>query len=323
MEQLQALKDLISEDFLLLDNKIQTDLYSDAPYIQDITSHILINKGKQIRPLVVMLISKSIGYTGQKHINLAMIIEALHIAMLVHDDVVDNSLLRRGNITVNYKWDNPTSVLMGDFIYSRAFQLMINLESPAILSVLSSATNYIAEGELMQLQHRNKILLSVTDYLEIIKRKTAKLFEVSVSTALLLAEMPKDDIALIKQYGLNLGMAFQIIDDVLDYSANSSILGKKIGDDLRQGNTTLLIIYAISQLSGVEKQNFIDALTNKDESKLIFIQDVLEKVAAARYCTNLAQEYVNKAQQALVTLPNNQYKEALLRLSDLVISRNY
>ena len=213
---------------------------------------------------------------------------------------------------------------MGDFIYSRAFQLMINLEVPEILSVLSSATNYIAEGELMQLQHRNKILLSVTDYLEIIKRKTAKLFEVSIYCLTFSRNGHKDEITLIKQYGLNLGMAFQIMDDVLDYSSNSSILGKKIGDDLRQGNTTLLIIYAISQLSGIEKQNFIDAIANKNANKLLFIQDVLEKVAAARYCINLAKkEYIKKAKQSLVTLPNNQYKEALVRLSDLVISRNY
>ena len=235
----------VAEDFGNVDQLISQSFTSDIPLVEQVARYLITAGGKRLRPLLVLLCAKACGYKGEDHIKLAVIIEFLHTAMLLHDDVVDASDLRRGRKTVNAQWGNPASVLVGDFLHSRAFEMMVDIGDLNIMEILSHATNTIAEGEVQQLANLRNLGLTEQTYLEVIWRKTAMLFQAASHTAAVLAGANKATETAMKNYGLHLGLAFQLIDDLLDYEGNSENLGKNIGDDLAEGKVTLPLIIAM------------------------------------------------------------------------------
>ncbi|MBF8285451.1 MAG: Trans-hexaprenyltranstransferase, partial [Anaerolineales bacterium] len=252
---IKTVRDLIVEDMRRMDQLIQQRLHSDVGLIDQLGNYIVNSGGKRLRPALLLLVARHFNYNGTQHINLAAIIEFIHTATLLHDDVVDASELRRGRVTANQRWGNEASVLVGDFLYSRAFQMMVDTNSMRIMEILSNATNIIAEGEVQQLLNRHDPETTESRYLEVIHNKTAKLFEAAGQLGAVICGRPKQDEQALGAYGAHLGTAFQLIDDVLDYSASSSELGKNIGDDLAEGKPTLPLLYAM--WNGTEHQSGI------------------------------------------------------------------
>jgi len=242
---IQSLRALVAEDMALVDELIQMRLNSEVHLIGKLGHYIVNSGGKRLRPTLLLLISRYFGYSGAQHINLAAIIEFIHTATLLHDDVVDASMLRRGQVTANQRWGNEASVLVGDFVYSRAFQMMVETDSMRVMEILSNATNTIAEGEVQQLLNRHDPETTEVRYLAVIRDKTAKLFEAAGQLAAIICDRPKSEEQAMAAYGRHIGTAFQLIDDALDYSATSSELGKNIGDDLAEGKPTLPLLYAM------------------------------------------------------------------------------
>jgi octaprenyl-diphosphate synthase len=242
---IDRIRELIATDMDNVDELIEKSLYSEINLIDQLGHHIINSGGKRLRPAIVLLSARAFSYEGEQHINLAAIIEFIHTATLLHDDVVDASLLRRGRETANQRWGNEASVLVGDFLYSRAFQMMVNAESMRIMHILSEATNTIAEGEVQQLINRQDPDTTQENYLKVIRHKTAKLFEAAAQLGAVISDRSEKEIAAMAAYGRHLGTAFQLIDDVLDYSSSAEELGKNIGDDLAEGKPTLPLLYAI------------------------------------------------------------------------------
>ena len=251
-DALQFIRDLISEDFQSVNRLIQTSLSSEVVLIDQLSHYIISSGGKRLRPILVLLSAKTAGYTGKNHIDMAAIIEFIHTATLLHDDVVDASELRRGRETANAIWGNEASVLVGDFLYSRAFQMMVNVNNMRVMQILSDATNTIAEGEVMQLLHCHDPDITEAQYKRVIYCKTAKLFEAGCQLGAVLSGVDAKTEQLYIDFGKHLGNAFQIIDDSLDYTGNTEEIGKNIGDDLAEGKPTLPLIYAMQHAS--EKQ---------------------------------------------------------------------
>ena len=237
--------DVVAEDFAAVDQLVKDSLSSNVPLVEEISGYLIEAGGKRLRPLLVLLCAKACGYEGKDHIKLAAIIEFLHTAMLLHDDVVDESILRRGRKTVNATWGNPASVLVGDFLHSRAFEMMVEIGDIRVMEILSHATNTIAEGEVQQLGNIRNPDTSEDSYIEVISRKTAMLFQAASHSATVLASANKTIEAALRDYGSHLGISFQLVDDLLDYKGNTENLGKNVGDDLAEGKVTLPLIVAM------------------------------------------------------------------------------
>lgn len=320
---IEQIRRAVQPDLKAVDDLIINELVSDIPLIHSVTAHILKSGGKRLRPLVVLLCARCLGYQGHEHHELAAIIEFVHTATLLHDDVVDESKLRRGRDTANAVWGNQASVLVGDFLYSRAFQLLTRRSNVAVMQVLANTTNAIAEGEVLQLMNRNDPEITEAAYLSVIDRKTAQLFSASAHIGAILAT---EDPALqrnMQHFGEQLGLAFQIIDDLLDYTASSQQIGKEIGDDLAEGKATLPLIYTL-EVSDAETQAHIRAaIKDGRRDQLDAILTAMDSVDAFSYTLERAQQYAEHAHNALAKLPDNEYRQALEQLVDFAVHRDY
>jgi len=317
----ELVKNLIRADSKAVDELIRKNLRSDVMLISQVSEYIINSGGKRIRPLIALLAAKALNYSGKNHILTAAIIEFIHTATLLHDDVVDESKRRRGQDTANIIFGNQASVLIGDFLYSRAFQMMVKLDEMKVLRVLADTTNTIATGEVMQLINTHDPNIDENNYTEVIYRKTACLFEASGHAAAILADTDKTNRMAMINYGKHLGIAFQLIDDALDYSASSEVLGKNLGDDLAEGKPTLPIIYAIKNSSPIERKIIQTAIENGDLTKLAIIQEIIESTGAIKYTSMRAQEAAEKAIDASSILPDSKYKEALISIANFAVHR--
>ncbi len=301
---------------------IHQRLRSNVTLINQLGHYIINSGGKRLRPLLVLLSARALGYQGRAHIQLATIIEFIHTATLLHDDVVDASELRRGNETANSIWGNEASVLVGDFLYSRAFELMVELGNPEIMAVMAHATNTIAEGEVLQLLNCHDADTSEESYIEVIQFKTAKLFEAAGKLAALISPEPGHQDALAR-YGMHLGTAFQLIDDVLDYSASSEQIGKNIGDDLAEGKPTLPLIHAMRVGTSAESAIIRQAIETGGLDNIDAVLKTIESTDALAYTAGSAKGEAQKAREALRDLPDSPYREALSSLAEFAVTRDY
>lgn len=320
--QLEEIYSAVGDEFEAVNQLISKQLSSDVPLVEKIAHYIVDSGGKRMRPLLVLLTSKALGYQGEHHTKLAAIIEFLHTATLLHDDVVDTSDLRRGKATANAQWGNAPSVLVGDFLYSRAFQMMVDMQSMPIMEVLSNATNIIAEGEVFQLMNCKNPDVTEAAYFEVIKNKTAMLFEAASHSAAILADADVEASAAMKEFGLQVGLAFQLVDDMLDYIGDAETMGKNVGDDLAEGKPTLPLIYTMQ--NGTEEDALLirKAIRSGDTSNLKEICEAVQRSGALDYTQEKALEAHNKALQCLDVLSESVYKEALKGVSHLSIHRN-
>ena len=317
----ELVKNLIRADSKAVDELIRKNLRSDVMLISQVSEYIINSGGKRIRPLIALLAAKALNYSGKNHILTAAIIEFIHTATLLHDDVVDESKRRRGQDTANIIFGNQASILIGDFLYSRAFQMMVKLDEMKVLRILADTTNTIATGEVMQLINIHDPNIDENNYTQVIYRKTACLFEASGHAAAILADTDKTNRMAMINYGKHLGIAFQLIDDALDYSASSEVLGKNLGDDLAEGKPTLPIIYAIKNSSPTEREIIQTAIKNGDLTKLAIIQEIIESTGAIKYTSMRAQEAAEKAVDASSILPDSKYKEALISIANFAVHR--
>ena len=314
---------IISDDFSLVNQCIREKLYSDVALVNQISQYIVQSGGKRLRPVLVLLAANACGYRGKAHIPLAAIIELLHTATLLHDDVVDESNLRRGKDTANAVWGNAPSVLVGDFLYTRAFQMMVDLDAMPLLQVLAKATNVLAEGEVMQLMNINDASVTEANYMEVIRCKTAMLFEASTHTAALLAGMNEEVVSGLKDYGNFLGISFQLVDDLLDYEGDSEAMGKNLGDDLAEGKPTLPLIQTLITGNEAEKKLIKDAIEQGGLEQVVGIVAAVKNSGALEYTARKAQEYSEKAIASLSVLPPSDYRAALEDLARFAVARTY
>ncbi len=317
------MKNLVSEEAGKVDALLMENLTSEVPLINQLGAHIVQGGGKRIRPLIALLSANSLGYKGHQHINIAAILELVHTATLLHDDVVDNSKLRRGKPTVNELWGNEASVLVGDFLYSRSFQMMVALNNNKILGVLADATNVIAEGEVMQLVNCNDPDITELRYLETIRNKTAKLFEAASGLGAILTGESNEITAAMGAYGMHIGTAFQLADDALDYSSSPDKLGKNIGDDLSEGKPTLPLLYAMWHGTTGQTDIIRKAIETGGLDKLASITEAIQATNAISYTKRLAEEEAEKALTSIKGLPKSQYKEALESLVRFSFRRDF
>jgi octaprenyl-diphosphate synthase len=320
--QAQQILDTVAQDFEHVNKLIIEQLSSDVSLVEKIAHYIVESGGKRMRPLLVLLTSNAFGYEGSDRIKLATIIEFLHTATLLHDDVVDTSDLRRGKATANAKWGNAPSVLVGDFLYSRAFQMMVQINSMPIMNILSDATNIIAEGEVFQLMNCKNPDVSEEDYMAVIKSKTAMLFQAASHSGAVLAGAPVEQEKALSDYGLHLGLAFQLIDDVLDYTGSADDMGKNVGDDLAEGKSTLPLIYAMKHGSEDQSQLIRNAIRKGGLEDLSLIKEAVQTTGALDYTIQCAKDEAEKAKACLESLKKSPYKEALLALAGLAVDRN-
>lgn len=313
---------IVADDFASLNRKVVSQLHSQVPLIESIGHYITEAGGKRMRPVLVLLCAKALGYHGQLHVDLATVIEFLHTATLLHDDVVDMSQMRRGRPTANVRWDNPSSVLVGDFIYSRAFQLLVEIGNMRIMDVMATTTNKISEGEVLQLVHQHDPATTETAYLEVIRNKTAILFAAACSTAAILSGAHTTVQQQLHNFGLEVGMAFQLIDDVLDYSGNSAELGKNVGDDLAEGKPTLPLIYTM--LHGTSQQKILIS-TAIENGGLENLQDIIAAVkssGALEYTRNAAEKRITSALRELAVIPDSVYRKGLEQVAEAALHRS-
>lgn len=312
---------LAATDMRAVDQLIRDSLQSDVMLVSQVSEYIVTGGGKRLRPLIVLLAARALGYEGRQQIDAAAIIEFIHTATLLHDDVVDDSDRRRGRDTANNVFGNQASVLVGDFLYSRAFQMMVDIGSMRVMRILADATNTIAAGEVMQLMSVHDPDVSEADYRQVIYRKTARLFEAGAQISAVLADRdPADEGAMIS-YGQNLGTAFQLIDDALDYGASAEELGKNLGDDLAEGKPTLPIIYALQYGSESERKMIRAAIESDGLDKLDDIQNVIRSTGALEYTEKMATEAAEMAIESLSNLPESDHKEAMIAIAEFAVKR--
>jgi len=306
-----------------MDEVIRVKLHSDVVLVRQVGEYIINSGGKRLRPALVIISAGAFGYAGKYHHNLAAIIEFIHTATLLHDDVVDASKLRRSKATANALFGNAASVLVGDFLYSRAFQMMVEVNNMRIMQVLADATNTIAEGEVLQLLNCRNPDVKEENYLQVIQYKTAKLFEAATRLGAILCSVTPAEEESMAAYGMHLGTAFQLTDDMLDYSGDYHDTGKNLGDDLAEGKPTLPLIYAMK--TGSEKQVTIvrNAIKQGGEESLQAVLDVIQKTDALDYTRQKAEAESSMASAAISSLPNSKYKECLLQLATFAVARNY
>ncbi len=321
---IKAIQSLAADDMAAVNQLINAQLQSDVALVSGLGMYIVNSGGKRIRPLLAVLSARALGYQGQDHIHLATIVEFIHTATLLHDDVVDESLLRRGEPTANAEFGNAASVLVGDFIYTRSFQLMVGLGKMRIMQILADATNIIAEGEVLQLMNCNDPDTTEQSYMQVIYSKTAKLFEAATQLAAIITEQPPEVESALKAYGMHLGTAFQLVDDVLDYSADSDTMGKNIGDDLAEGKPTLPLLYAMQNGTESERTLIRSAIENGDGLEhLDEILAILKRTDALAFTMTRARSEADKAIANLQVLPESEYKHALVALARIAVDRDH
>jgi len=314
---------LIESDFASVNQLIKKRLHSEVALINQLSNYIIYSGGKRLRPVLVLLSARALGYGDNHHINLAAIVEFIHTATLLHDDVVDASEKRRGNETANAIWGNEAAVLVGDFLYSRAFQMMVDCNSMRVMEILSDATNTIAEGEVLQLLNCHDPDTSEQRYMDVIHFKTAKLFEAAGQLGAIIANAtPEQEFAMAK-YGMYLGTAFQLVDDVLDYSSSSEEIGKNIGDDLAEGKPTLPLIRAMTVGSSQQKETIRKAITEGGREHIAEVMKAIEATDAIGYTAKIARDEANKALSMLSKIPDSRFKDALSSLAEFSINRTY
>jgi octaprenyl-diphosphate synthase len=321
MQNFDDIRTLLKSDIQQTDEVLIERLNSNVALINQMSSYIIGAGGKRLRPLLLLLCARATGYEGNHHHLMAVVIELIHTATLLHDDIVDESSTRRGQDTANEVWGNASSVLVGDFLYSRAFEMMVEPDSMRIMQILSKVTNSIAEGEVLQLLNCQNAQLTEVEYFDVIERKTACLFQAATQIGAILSDTDETQELALRDYGLHLGSAFQIIDDVLDYESDAKTMGKEVGDDLAEGKTTLPMIYALENTSGKDHALLISAIENADNSNIDQIIGILSSVNAFDYTRKKAQEASDLAKKSLVTLPESDYKNALILLCDLSLQR--
>ena len=320
--QIEDIYKTVAQDFEQVNQLISTKLTSDVPLVEKIAQYIVESGGKRLRPLLVLLTCRALGYTADHHTTLATIIEFLHTATLLHDDVVDTSNLRRGRITANARWGNAPSVLVGDFLYSRAFQMMVDMQNMPIMSILSNATNVIAEGEVFQLMNCKNPDVSEQAYFEVIKNKTAMLFEAASHSAAVLSGAKPETQTALQQFGLHLGLAFQLVDDMLDYIGDVEKMGKNVGDDLAEGKPTLPLIYTMKHGTEQEATLIRKAIRKGDSSALKEICAAVTHSGALEYTRQAAVKEALIARNCLDLLSDSPYKVALQGLTRIAVERD-
>lgn len=319
LEQIQT---IVAGDLLAVENTMRTAMKSEVPLIREVSQHI-IQGGKRVRPLVTLLVSHLLGQNGEPQITLASIIEFIHTATLLHDDVVDNSTMRRGIATANDVWGNEASVLVGDFLYSRAFQLLVDMNEFALMPLLANAINVMAEGEVLQLMSRHDASTDETIYFKIITAKTAVLFKAACEMAATLTKVDTHTIERVANFGHHIGLAFQLVDDALDYEGDAQTLGKNIGDDLAEGKLTLPLIHALQHATPEEKNIIMHVVATGELAQLDKIQAIITRHESVAYTLNQAKHHQAQAVQALQSFPESKYKAALIQLAEFILARHY
>ena len=320
---LDNIRALVTRDSQEVDALIRERLSTDVALISQLSGYIINSGGKRLRPLLVLLASRACSYEGKQHIDLAAIIEFIHTATLLHDDVVDASELRRGNQTANAVWGNEASVLVGDFLYSRAFEMMVDVSSMRVMEILAHTTNTIAEGEVLQLLNCHDPETTQARYLDVIHRKTAKLFEAAAQLGAVLGGQPPEIESAMSNYGRHVGTAFQLIDDVLDYSASSGETGKNIGDDLAEGKPTLPLIHAMNKGTPEESRMIRHAIEFGGQNNISDVCAAIESTGAIPYTARVAQYEADQATAALASLPDTPYRDSLYSLAEFSVNRTF
>ena len=313
----------VADDLQAVNALIRQQLRSDVALINQLAGYIIDSGGKRLRPITVLLAAHACGYAGSRHIDAAAIIEFIHTATLLHDDVVDESNLRRGRETANAIWGNQASVLVGDFLYSRSFQMMADIGSMRVMEIMADTTNTIAEGEVMQLLNCHDPDTTEERYMAVIHCKTAKLFEAAARLGAVLADRPPAEEQVLARYGLHLGTAFQLIDDVLDYNASSAELGKNIGDDLAEGKPTLPLIHAMRHGTSEEVRIIREAIEQGGLERIDIVTRTIESTGALDYTARLAAEQSERAIASLPMLSESPAKDALISLARFAVNRRY
>lgn len=317
------IKQLTLDEAKAVDQLIIDELRSDVILINQIGLYIVGNGGKRLRPMLLLLAAKALGEANQNHLILAAVIEFIHTATLLHDDVVDESDLRRGKESANAVWGNAASVLVGDYLYSSAFEMMVRTNNMRVMGLLSKTTTAIAEGEVLQLLNCNNPETTEAKYLEVIARKTAILFSAATQLAAIISNATPEIEKALADYGQHLGIAFQLIDDALDYTSNAEELGKNLGDDLAEGKPTLPLIYAIQNGTPEEAEIIINAIKTGNRDVFNEVYDIVKRTKAIDYTEARADEEAQKAIDALIVLPESDYKNALILLAKFAVQRNY
>lgn len=311
----------VKNDFTAVDAAISEHLSSQVPLVEKIGQYIIDSGGKRLRPLLVLLSARACGYQQNQHIDLAAVVEFIHTATLLHDDVVDTSDLRRGKPTANHKWSNSSSVLVGDFLYSRAFQMLVSIGHLDVMGTLSNATNVIAEGEVLQLLNAKNPDVTEADYLHVILGKTAMLFEAASHTGAQLAQANNERTDALRRFGRHLGIAFQLIDDLMDYTGDQANMGKNVGDDLAEGKPTLPLIHAMAHGKDDERKLIRKAIRQGNCDQIDEIQAILKRCGSLEYTLAKASNETKDALTCLEVLEESPYKQSLANLCTLALTR--
>jgi octaprenyl-diphosphate synthase len=319
----EAVRQLVKDDFEAVNRTVTERLRSDVALINTLAAYIVNSGGKRLRPLVVLLGSRAFAYGGQQHVLLAAIIEFIHTATLLHDDVVDASDMRRGRSTANSIWGNEASVLVGDFLYSRSFEMMVEVNNMRVMEILAGTTNTIARGEVMQLMNVHDPETSEERYFEVIRSKTAKLFEAAARVCAVISQQNGSMEAAITAYGMHLGIAFQLIDDALDYGRQNAELGKNIGDDLAEGKPTLPLIHAMRAGTPAQRDLLRKAIVDGGLERMDDVVDIVESTGSIAYTAARAEQEAEAARAALSAIPDSPYKQALEALAHFSVHRSH
>jgi octaprenyl-diphosphate synthase len=320
---LERIRDLVGTDFDAVDRVIKQRLHSPVALVDQVATYIIYSGGKRLRPLLVLLAARACGHDGAEHVDAAAVIEFIHTATLLHDDVVDGSSLRRGRETANEVFGNAASVLVGDFLYSRSFQMMVSLNRMPIMKIMGDATNAIAEGEVLQLMNAHDPDTTEARYLNVIYRKTARLFQAAAQIGAVVSDAPPLIEESLSRYGKHIGTAFQLVDDALDYQANEAALGKHLGDDLAEGKPTLPLIYAMQHGNDEQRTMIRHAIEKGGLDQLEEITRAVASLGGLAYTARLAQGEADQALAALAPLPESIFKEGLSELARFAVARKH
>ncbi len=320
---LNSIQSCISADIDAVNKVIQQSLYSDVVLVNQVANYIIESGGKRLRPILVLLSAGLFGAIKPEHHQLAAVVEFIHTATLLHDDVVDESAKRRGQSTANALFGNAASVLVGDFVYSRAFQMMVSVQNMRVMEILSDATNIIAEGEVLQLLNVHNADISDDDYLKVIHYKTAKLFEAATRLGAVISNSNAHDETALSQYGMHIGTAFQLVDDVLDLSGNAAEIGKNLGDDLSEGKPTLPLLYAMRNGDASEAQTIKQAIEHGGLAHLDTVLTAVIRTGALEHVRRIAAKEADAACAAIAHFPESAYKDAMIKLAEFAATRTY
>jgi len=320
---METITKLIADDLAKLESTIQQLITTKIGFIKEIVNHIIRSGGKRVRPILIILTARLCGYKDEKHIPYAAIIEFIHTATLLHDDVVDNAQTRRGSSTANTVWGNEPSVLVGDFLFSKSFELMAHNGSEEVLKIMSEATTALAEGEILELLKTCDADTTEAEYFEIIKNKTASLFSAACEVGAILGKVDEKKRSALRDFGYNLGMAFQLTDDVLDYVSYDAVLGKRVGTDLKEGKVTLPLIHALKSSAEKEKA-YISTVLNKAKvtaQDFSRVSRIIRKYGGVDYTVSATQQFIDRAKLNLQSFRPSAYKESLVSLADYILAR--